>query len=357
MGDVVTGKYQIGLSSFAWFEDRDRVVDLNVVWIWDHFSSYLIPKDPKIDPGLFIRPFTGVSWMLIFFTFSVHYFLLSLIKHCAGINNKGFQAVVEWTGWSLFVVLHAYYGGAMVMFFSVDSGLPFDSINDVMLAAPKWKIYILSGSEVMLQNAGNENYDKWLKEIGNENLKNYMVSSVGEGMKSLAKEDAVYFGQSQQVRRLFNKHEHGIKTLANLSDRRRMYFSILLTKNSPLMPYFKKVAFDSIESGLMEAVLHKWIGPKIRHSHNPEGSPLTVGQTFLVFTFLLTFIFLSLVTYFIEVITFKILMPSKQISCMRMDEKLVVVSKKSHDLDNIITVQDLETPKQISGANEELIAK
>ena len=123
------------------------------------------------------------------------------------------------------------------------------------------------------------------------------------------------------------------------------------------MPYFKKVAFDSIESGLMEAVLHKWIGPKIRHSHDPEGSSLTVGQTFLVFTFLLTFVFLSLVTYFIEVITFKILMPSKQISCMRMDEKLVVVSKKSHDLDNIITVQDLETPKQISGANEELIAK
>ena len=201
MGDVVTGKYQIGLSSFAWFEDRDRVVDLNVIWIWDHFSSYLIPKDPKIDPGLFIRPFTGVSWMLIFFTFSVHYFLLSLVKHCAGINNKGFQAVVEWTGWSLFVVLHAYYGGAMVMFFSVDSGLPFDSINDVMIAAPKWKIYILSGSEVMLQKAGNENYDKWLKEIGNDNLKDYMVSSLGEGMKPLATEDAVYFGQSQQARK------------------------------------------------------------------------------------------------------------------------------------------------------------
>ena len=72
------------------------------------------------------------------------------------------------------------------------------------------------------------------------------------------------------------------------------------------MPYFKKVAFDSIESGLMEAVLHKWIGPKIRHSHDPEGSSLTVGQTFLVFTFLLTFIFLSLVIYFIEVIIFKI---------------------------------------------------
>ena len=122
------------------------------------------------------------------------------------------------------------------------------------------------------------------------------------------------------------------------------------------MPYFKKVAFDSIESGLMEAVLHKWIGPKIRHSHDPEGSSLTVGQTFLVFTFLLTFIFLSLIIYFIEVIIFKILMASKEISCMRMDEKLVVVSKKS--LDNIITVQDLGTPKQIvSGANEELIAK
>ena len=72
------------------------------------------------------------------------------------------------------------------------------------------------------------------------------------------------------------------------------------------MPYFKKVAFDSIESGLMEAVLHKWIGPKIRHSHDPEGSSLTVGQTFLVFTFLLTFIFLSLAIYFIEVIIFKI---------------------------------------------------
>ena len=90
------------------------------------------------------------------------------------------------------------------------------------------------------------------------------------------------------------------------------------------MPYFKKVAFDSIESGLMEAVLHKWIGPKIRHSHDPEGSSLTVGQTFLVFTFLLAFIFLSLVIYFIEVIIVKILMASKQNSCMRMDTWIVI---------------------------------
>ena len=68
---------------------------------------------------------------------------------------------------------------------------------------------------------------------------------------------------------------------------------MLLTKNSPLMPYFKRMAYESIQFGLTEAVIHEWIGPEIKPIHEKGTHALTIGQTFLIFAILLGFISVS----------------------------------------------------------------
>ena len=50
-------------------------------------------------------------------------------------------------GWSFFVLINAYYGGALTMFFASEVGLPFETMRDVLKAVPTWTLLHLSGSE------------------------------------------------------------------------------------------------------------------------------------------------------------------------------------------------------------------
>ena len=126
----------------------------------------------------------------------------------------------------------------------------------------------------------------------------------------MAKEKTIYFGLSHQVRRYVNTNQGDISSLVNLQKDKSFYYSILLTKNSPLMPYFKKVAMESLEFGLTDALLLEWIGAKIKHLPSAGSKTLTAGQTFLIFILLLTFIFLSVLIYVFEVIMAKLWMKS-----------------------------------------------
>ncbi len=45
---------------------------------------------------------------------------------------------------SYFVVLNAYYGGALTMFFTKSPSVPFETLRDVM-RNPSWKLIVLEG--------------------------------------------------------------------------------------------------------------------------------------------------------------------------------------------------------------------
>ena len=68
----------------------------------------------------------------------------------------------------------------------------------------------------------------------------------------------------------------------------------------------KKIALVSLESGLTDALLLEWIGPKIKHSPNNATDASTVGQTLLIFILMILMTCFSLVVYIMEVITAKI---------------------------------------------------
>ena len=131
-------------------------------------------QTPKIDPGFFIRPFTEMSWLVIFIFFFFLFFLSLVIQF---FDKKASKSIIELTAWFLFVMLYAYYGGAMTMFFAVEPSLPFKTIDEAMLANPPWKVLILNGSEIFVKS--RENYQHYIKGI--ENPDDLTVQSIDEG--------------------------------------------------------------------------------------------------------------------------------------------------------------------------------
>lgn len=47
--------------------------------------------------------------------------------------------------WYFFVLLNAYYGGALTMFFTSEATIPFETVKDVMRAYPNWKLMYING--------------------------------------------------------------------------------------------------------------------------------------------------------------------------------------------------------------------
>ena len=48
-------------------------------------------------------------------------------------------------GWFFFLLIDAYYGGAMTMFFTSEIKIPFESIRDVIREYPSWKLMMKQG--------------------------------------------------------------------------------------------------------------------------------------------------------------------------------------------------------------------
>ena len=59
--------------------------------------------------------------------------------------------IASTTGWIFFVLLNAYYSGALTMFFTTEIRVPFNSIEEVMNAYPDWKLKFMSGNDVFFQ--------------------------------------------------------------------------------------------------------------------------------------------------------------------------------------------------------------
>ena len=58
--------------------------------------------------------------------------------------------IASFSSWTFFVLLNAYYGGALTMFFTSEANIPFTSIDDVMEAYPTWKLKMRGGDDYSL---------------------------------------------------------------------------------------------------------------------------------------------------------------------------------------------------------------
>ena len=109
----------------------------------------MIPKSPKLDFGLFLRPFKPNTWegilVIVFIGILIH---LLTFKFLRKYNVKTGYQIVVFTGWFFFALINAYFGGALTMFFASEVSLPFNSIKEVLQNVPEWTLLSIIGNEV-----------------------------------------------------------------------------------------------------------------------------------------------------------------------------------------------------------------
>ena len=112
----------------------------------------LTPQLPEVYIGLFFRPFHYEAWYAVSVMLGI--ILIIVIGPYAFISyyeqTEGAKCAVFWS-WIFFVLINAYYGRALTMFFTSEPTLPFTSIEDVMRAYPKWKLKMMEGNDVHFQ--------------------------------------------------------------------------------------------------------------------------------------------------------------------------------------------------------------
>ena len=87
---------------------------------------------------------------------------------------------------------------------------------------------------------------------------------------------------------------------------KNIYFGLVFTRNSPLIPMFKKATSRTLENGVYKRISFQWQGDKINTQTAVDTMVLSIGQMFIAFVFMLLFLFMSLFTLCLECIYFKI---------------------------------------------------
>ena len=98
--------------------------------------------------------FTEVLNINSLYTFSALFVIFGNIfvnlppKIFNNFNKTVSSKIIAFTFWFSFLFLHAFYGGALKMFFSTEVAIPFNDIRDVLKAFPSWNLIFADGNDI-----------------------------------------------------------------------------------------------------------------------------------------------------------------------------------------------------------------
>ena len=127
--------------------ERTKVISF-VPAFTERYICVVKPNPPKFDPGLLYRPLARTVWICIFIFLSLAS-CFEIIPHIfiRGYENMISNQISTFSFWFLFVLLNAFYGGALTMFFIAELSIPFNSLRDVLKVFPEWKLIILGSNK------------------------------------------------------------------------------------------------------------------------------------------------------------------------------------------------------------------
>ena len=114
---------------------------VNIKCIFEFFEI----KTITISYISFLKIGCGVVFIIILICIIVPYAFISYYENTDGYN------IASTSGWTFFLLLNAFYGGALTMFFTSEIRIPFTSIEDVMRQYPTWRLLMMNGNDVHFQ--------------------------------------------------------------------------------------------------------------------------------------------------------------------------------------------------------------
>ena len=310
MGDVINKKYDMCISAWSWNIDRHDLLQFSPMATTRKMC--VLTPDKTTDFGLFVRVFKSDLWVAI--TSIIGAIVISFIVTKVlqpGEQSSGQQLMI-FISWAFFVIVNAYYGGALTMFFTSPTIIPFQTERDVIRAHPDWSIWVRSAQEHHIYThvlKGDPDYIK-LWQRYSKDPKGTIYHSEKEGLEIISRGKHVMMTDETKLMGHLK---------SNPSDQKLFYFAyskwqyrnLLFYKNSPVLPMFNQGGQYLREKGIIDQLHLKWIGA----SNENEGSEfmqimvLTGGQTVMLFALLGGILGASLVTLCGELI-FRAIMPT-----------------------------------------------
>ena len=97
-------------------------------------------------------PFRVSTWQGIGIMFVFAMFLMVAPCICVkGYTETTAFSIITTSGWFFFVLINAYYGGALTMFFVSEITLPFNTIRDALRAFPTWNFMYQAGNDAYFE--------------------------------------------------------------------------------------------------------------------------------------------------------------------------------------------------------------
>ena len=289
MGSVTKGKYHMSISPWLWKFERFGLMDF-VSINPNAFVLALTPQPAELDLGLFIRPFQEEAWLwvlgfviMILITIVAPYSFLSYYE-----RTEGFK-LTSLFSWLFFVMLNAYYGGALTMFFSSELTLPFNSIEDVMRSYPDWSLKFVDGNDIhfiVTAKSGDPLYSEFWERVTNMR-EEHVFQNVEEGLNMIEKERAVIHIGEGRLMSYFNTNPFHQQKLKVFAKSRPQPQGLIVQLNSPLKPILQAASNALTEAGIKDALLKEWEGVSIPQNAEVDAMVLTNGQLILVFLIIL----------------------------------------------------------------------
>ena len=295
----------MSISSWFWSLERNSLMDFVSVGGNGFYVLALTPQAAELDFGLFIRPFQeeawywvlGLSTFIIIIIMVVPYLFLSYYTH-----TKGFRLASVFS-WIFFLLINAFYGGALTMFFIGEITLPFNSIEDVMMSYPDWNLKFKDGNDFFFKvkaKAGDPLYSEFWERV-TSNWEEYTYQNLEEGLNLIKNERAVIHVGEGTLKSYFKNNPFHQQKLKVFAKSQPQPAGLIVELNSPLTPILRASSTALAETGIKYALLKEWEGASIPQNADVETMVLSNGQVILVFLVILSFFGCSMLILFCEI--------------------------------------------------------
>ena len=281
MGSVFRGDYQMGLSYWDNSQRRMDFFDLSYPIIAMPISIIMDFKQGSMDSTLFVRVFTMESWAVGIIVLSavliLHLMIEKLQKSSRQVNN-----LVCLSGWLCFTLLHAYYGGALTMFFTMTSDLPFQSVEEGLSLYPKFDFIVQKGGEHPYLQMAKEGIPPFVKfaERVQEHEDNYLLP-MSEVLRRMSEEMVFTEANIFNFMSSFNQ-EQGLDLDPVFRRSRTGYGSFLLRKSSPWGKILRHGLTRIEEKGIISKILRSYLGAGRKRQQNAH----SLGSTEMAIAFI-----------------------------------------------------------------------
>ena len=298
LGDVVSKKFDLSISSWSWKIERIEVLQFVAV-AKTRFAQVLTPLKPTTDPGLFARVFTSYSWLAITSTVGVSMICIAFQKCIIPSENTNGEKVFNFTMFLFFVIINSYFSGALTMFFAGTTSIPFETVIDVIRAHPDWSYWIRDTAEIVFYYRFLEKEPDfvtyWERYLADKSGHTYNTDK--EALEIMSRgQNVVHTDESKFIGYLNS----------NPTDQKLHFFGqepweqrcLVFPYNSPLVPILDQGARYLREKGIEHQLYIKWIGHRSETADSlSDTMVLTIGQTMTTFLFLSGTFCLTLVLF------------------------------------------------------------